>query len=497
MFVDIFNTPYPRKVMRAGRQVSKTISMAADMLTTSALNPHNSTIYTNASDTQTKMFSTSKLDPLLLHSPVLHKILMSSKNVINNVYNKRFANFSEIRMTYFSESADRIRGASGDRFYADEIQDINHDAIVEAERCLDASPNPLFTYAGTSKSSITTLEYLWDLSTQKKWIIKCDSCGKWNVPSRENIDIKGLVCKKCKTLLNTFNGLWHSFASPEKEYQYDGYHIPQIIMPLHCCNPKKWAAIVDKLDNMADYLFNNEIMGEPTGEGDQLITEEFLKSICNNDLEMKEGKCPQNAQGATHILAGADWGGSGVTGVSKTVLSIYACYADINLIVKIFGKKYESGEPTRHLEDIAKHLKRFGVTTLYGDHGNGNFAMSQLGALVPEISIIPVMYTDQASPFKWDERARRFTVNRTVLIDRFILDMKHSKVKVGFNWGQFKQFAEDILNIQECYVGDERGQTRRVWRKHPTKSDDSLHSMVFGWFAAKVAFGDLEFGVSS
>lgn len=494
MFVDIFNTPFPRRVMRSGRQVSKTITMAADMVTTSALKAYNPMIYANASDTQTKMFSTSKLDPFLLHSPALYKILMNSKHVINNVYNKRFANSSEIRMTYFSESADRIRGASGNAFYCDEVQDINYDAILEAERCLDAAPNPTFTYAGTSKSSITSLEYVWDLSTRKEWIIKCDGCGKWNIPSKENIDEKGLVCKKCKTLLDTFKGRWHSFAPEDKVFNYDGYHIPQIIMPMHCNNPLKWATLWDYFINMPSYKFDNEIMGLPVGEGDKPITEELLKSICDPTRVMEEGKVPSNATGATHIIAGADWGGSGITGVSKTVLSIYACYSGLNRINKIFGRIYESGEPTKHLEDIARNLKKFGVTTLYGDHGYGNFAMSQLASMVPEVSIIPVMYTDQAAPYRWDEHARRFTVNRTVLIDRFIVDMKHNKIKVAFKWEQFKPFADDILNIREDYTGETRGVSRRVWRKHPTKSDDSLHAMVFGWFAAKVAFGDLDFG---
>lgn len=493
MFVDIFNTPLPRKVMRSGRQVSKTITMAADMVTTAALNPFKPLLYANASEKQTSSFSTSKLDPFLLHSPAIYNVLMKSKRVINNVYTKRFANSSNIYMTYFSETADRIRGNSGHNLYLDEIQDMNYDAVIDAERCLDAHKKPLFTYAGTSKSTISTLEYLWELSTRKEWIIKCDSCGKWNIPSKENIFEFGFACKKCQTRLNTFKGRWHSFAKEGEHYIYDGYHIPQVIMPLHCNDPDKWAILFHHFQTMPSYKFDNEIMGIPVGEGDVPITEGLLKSICIDTLPMYGNICPENAKGASHILAGADWGGSGVTGVSKTVLSIYACYAEQNKIVKIFGRIYESGEPTKHLQDIAQCLRSFNATVLYGDHGNGNFAMSQLASMVPHISIIPVMYTEQAKPFRWDEQARRFTVNRTTLIDKFILDMKHGKIQ-AFNWNEFKPFASDILNIREEYIGESKGITRRVWRKHPTKSDDSLHSMVFGWFAAKVAFGDLDFG---
>jgi hypothetical protein len=498
MFVDIFNTPYTRRVMRAGRQVSKTITIAADIVTEAALSAYNSLIYINASGSQTTSFSTSKLDPFLVHSPVIYQSLMQSKHCIDNIYNKRFGNFSELRLSYFSESADRIRGASAKRLYVDEIQDILYDAIIDAEECLSAAVEPRFTYAGTSKSVVTSLEYLWEQSTQKQWIIKCDGCGKWNIPSKENIYKEGFMCKnpKCHTRLDTYTGLWHSFCPGDpKDKLYDGYDIPQVIMPMHCNNPVKWEQLFNKFESYPSYKFDNEIMGKPVGEGDQPITVELIQKMCLESLQMYPKVCPENSTGASFIVAGADWGGSGVSGTSRTTLSIYAVYPERAEYIKIFCKVYGAGEPTQHLQDIALVLRAFRVTILYGDHGNGNFAMSQLASYVPDIQIIPVMYTEQAAPYKWDSHARRFTVNRTVMIDTLLVDIKKSKVRT-FRYSDFKPFSEDLLNVREDYINEARGISRRVWRRHPKKPDDVLHSMVFGWFAARVASGDLDFCVS-
>ncbi len=493
MFVDIFNSPWDRRLMRSGRQVSKTITMAADITTTAARLPYTPVMYTNSSAAQTTSFSNSKLDPFLLHSPAIYNNLMSSKHVINNVFSKRFTNFSEIKLTYFSESADRARGNTAYLLYADEVQDVLYDALIDCEECLSAAPHPRYMYAGTSKTMSSTLEFFWGMSTQKSWLIKCDGCGKYNIPSMDNIGKSGLICKKCGSPLNTYAGFWHAFnTGGDNLPMIDGFHIPQIILPMHCNNPEKWAKLLAKLENYPEYKFLNEVMGLPLGEGDSPITEAMLKAMCVDTLPLLDKISPQNNNGASHIVAGADWGGSGITGDSRTVLSIYAVYPSAPTFVKIFGKIYGGGEPTKHIDDIAMYLHRFNVTSFYGDHGGGNFAMSMLASKVPNVRVIPVMYTEQSAPFKWDDAAQRFTVNRTIMIDAFLHDIKRGRVK-AFNWAEFQKFAADILNVHEDYIGEAQGKTRRVWRRYPNKPDDSLHSMVFGWFASRVAIGALDF----
>ena len=490
MFPAIFNSGADRRLLKAGRQVSKTMTFAADIISRAAITPFYPMIYANTSAAQTSSFSTSKLDPFLVHSPVINSCLMRSKSVINNMYNKRFDNFSEIRLTYFSESADRVRGNTGFMFYVDEVQDMLYDALIDAEECLSAAPQPKFMYAGTSKSMITPLEYFWGKSSKKEWIIQCDGCKKYNVPSLENVGKHGLICKKCGKILDTYTGFWHAFG--EEGAEYDGFRIPQIILPLHCCREDKWNNLLKKLDAYPDYKIRNEIMGDPLGEGESLITEELLQGISREELPIAESKGPESCGGATYMVAGIDWGGGGSSGTSRTVLSIYACNCAKPEYRKVYGKIYGSGEPTKHLEDIAKRLHNFQVTHVYADHGGGNFAISQLAHLMPSVSIVPIMYTDQAAPIRWDDKARRFTVNRTNIIDNFIGDIKKRYVR-AFRWEEFKPFAMDFLNVKEEVIGEDRGIGRRVWRRFPSSPDDSLHAMLYGWLACRILSGNTEF----
>lgn len=496
MFRGIFNTPEDRVVMRAGRQVSKTVTLAASMTADTTISPYYPVIYCNSSSSQTNSFSTSKLDPFLIQSPWIYKTFMKGEHVIDNVYNKRLSNFSEIIMSYFSENGDRVRGRSGNKMYLDEVQDMLYDAVIDAEECLSAAAEPKYMYAGTSKSLNTTLEFMWGLSTQKEWVIKCDHCGKWNRPSVQNIGKHGLICKSCGGGLHTYSGQWHAFNPTEQGGRVfaDGFWIPQIILPMHCCNEDKWQKLLEKFEKYPEYKFLNEVMGIPIGEGDSPITKDMLIKACIPELPCLPYKCEQNSAGAMHICAGIDWGGGGVSGTSRTTLSVFAVYPDRQEFVKIFGKIYSGGEPTKHLDDIANRLRSLGVIYAFGDHGGGNFSLSQLARMVPEIRVVPVMYTDQAVPFKWDDKANRYTVSRTIMIDNFFIDYKAGKIRT-FNWGEFETMAEDILCVRQEWIGVE-GKERRVWRRPPAKPDDILHSMVFGWFAARVMSSMLNFTVA-
>lgn len=498
MFVDIYNSTAGRRVMRAGRQVSKTVTLAGDMVMNVTLFPYTPVIYCNSSASQTASFSTSKLSPFLHQSPIIYYNVLKGKDVIDNVYNKLLKNYSEIIMSYFSESADRVRGKSGNRMYLDEVQDMLWNAMIDAEECLSAAPDPKFTYAGTSKSEITPLEFLWQKSNKKAWIIPCSHCGSYNKPSRENIGKRGLICKKCGGAINTFDGFWHAFNPPKdgaKAYA-DGYWIPQIIMPMHCCREEKWQKLLEKLETYPDIKFDNEVMGIPNGEGETFVTEEMLQQACIEILPMYDSLCPENSGGASFIAAGIDWGGGGTAGVSRTVLSIYAVYPERPSFVKIFGKIYSEGEPTKHVQDIASWLNRFQVHMVFGDHGGGNFAMSQLRSLVPShMRVIPVMYTDSSTPYRWDEQAQRYTVSRTAMIDNFFMDWTRGRIQC-FRWSEFEPFARDILNIRQVVIGEEHGKGHRVWRHKPDAPDDALHSMVFGWFACRVLSVMLDFAIA-
>jgi len=495
MFRDIYNTDAPRRLMKAGRQVSKTVTIAGEMLTASTSNPYYPIIYANSSNNQTYSFGTSKLDPFLIHSPLVYHNFFKGKHVMNNVYYKRLSNFSEIMLTYFSDIADRVRGRTGKEMFLDEVQDMVYDAIIDAEECLSAADYPRFTYAGTSKTMHTSLEYFWGLSTQKEWIIKCTSCDKWNRPGMKMIGKQGIVCKSCDSLLNTYNGRWHAFNPPKdgKEPYIDGFWIPQIILPVHSQNPSKWEKVLTKLENYPDYKFLNEVMGLPLGEGESPITAEAIKARCLPKLEKQYEKTKHNAVGAEFLVAGIDWGGGGMSENSRTTLSIYAIYPERPEFVKVFGEIYGTGDPVKHLEEMAKIIKKFKCDIVVADHGGGNYANSHLRSLIPQIRVIAAMYTDQGQPWKWHEKGGYYTLNRTMIIDGFLFDYLKKGVVKTFRWEDFEPLHHDLLNVYEHVVGEDKGKGRRIWAKFPNKPDDVLHSMVFGWFACRIMVGDMDF----
>lgn len=502
MFVNIYNSNYPRLIMRAGRQVSKTTMLAGDMVLNVVCHPNTPALYCNSSSEQTASFSRSKLEPFL-QSPGVYNYLFADSTLTNNVYHKQFYNHSEIMMSYLSDSADRVRGRTAHILYLDEVQDMLYDAMIDAEECLSAAEHPRTVYAGTSKSLITPLEYIWGESTQNHWLLPCSHCGLKNIPSVENIGKHGLICKKCGGVLNTYDGFWYSFNPPKdgKRPYADGYWIPQIIMPIHCTVQDKWDRLLEKLELYPEVKFNNEVMGLPSGDGEQPFTEEDLRGICREDMPMTYERTLKYSAGAEFLAAGIDWGGGGAKNVSRTVLGIYAVYpGDPPKYRLVFGKIYTEGEPAKHLGDIADHLRRFSVNIVCADHGLGSMAISGLKQALNGISdglssiipIYPVMYSDASRPFKWNNDGQYYVVNRTMMIDDFFMDIKRKFIEV-YRWSEFEPFARDILNVRQALVGEDSGHPRRIWQHNPKDPDDALHSMVFGWFAARVRSGRMDF----
>lgn len=490
MFRDIFNSNAKKRLMKSGRQVSKTVTLAADMLTKKVCNPFHKTIYCNASDKQTKSFSTSKLDPFLLHSPTVKEVLLDSPDVISNVYYKRFANASEIKLSYISDTGDRVRGESADELELDEIQDMLIDAIIDVEECLSAAKDPRHLYAGTSKSINNVIEFYWNISTKNEWVIKCEHCNMYNLPDMGNIGKHGIICKKCGKPLDTYKGFWYSTAKEEdaNRIQFDGYHIPQIILPMHCLNESKWDALLGKLDTYPDYKFMNEVMGVPSGEGSSLITEEILRSICLDNLNMTLGLTRVNSEGSAYRVAGIDWGGGGRDGTSRTVLMIAAVYPSLSKVVYIYGKIYMSKDFDANVKDIADICRSFDVTWIYGDWGGGIAALSQLSKLVGATRVVPVMYSNASAPYKWDNVNNRAIVNKVDMIDNFILDIKNGMIN-AVKWDDFKPFANDYLNVYE----ETTKEGRRFWARYPSMPDDSLHASIYAWLGARTLMGNFTF----
>lgn len=191
-------------------------------------------------------------------------------------------------------------------------------------------------FAGTPKTSDNALEMLWKESSQAEWCIRCAACNYENYPSldldldrmigpysdRIGKDTYGTICAKCQRMVDPRSGRWrHRY--PERVTRFPGYHVPQIIMPLHYANHERWMLLLAKREgrfNCGPNVFYNEVCGETYDDNTSLVSAaDLMKAGClpwENNLE--QALAHRHEYG--DLLLSADWGGGGLKG-GKTVTS--------------------------------------------------------------------------------------------------------------------------------------------------------------------------------
>lgn len=107
--------PYLKKIhdleekkilFRTGRQVEKTSSLAAKLVTLSCLRPNWKSLYVSPSQGQTRVFSHARLDRVL-RSPYVRQKYFDPAQCVDFVYEKQMLNGSTILLSYASTDADR------------------------------------------------------------------------------------------------------------------------------------------------------------------------------------------------------------------------------------------------------------------------------------------------------------------------------------------------------------------------------------------------------
>ena len=371
-FSPLFRCLMPKnQVWCTGRQVSKSTSLAAHGVVFANSVPFFKTLFVTPLYEQIRRFSNNYVRPFIDQSPV--KALWSGTSTENSVLQRSFKNNSMMLFSFALLDADRVRGVSADRVCIDEVQDMDPDHIPIIQETMSYSKWGTMYYTGTPKTLDNLIYGLYKRSSQAEWFIPCLSCGKWNIPSLEydldamigeyNIHISekqpGTVCAKCRKAINPRHGRWvHRF--PERRWRFAGYHVPQIILPLHFSDAEKWATLLLKREgygNMTQAQFYNEVMGESVDTGQKLISETELKSACLLPWENKKEplpECTENLQNYRHRVLAIDWGGGGEEGVSFTVLAILGFRLDGTIDV-LWAKRLLIGGD--HLAEAVECMK--------------------------------------------------------------------------------------------------------------------------------------------
>lgn len=385
-FSPVFKTTMPRRLLlKTGRQVSKSTSLASHGVILSNCVPNFRTLYVTPLYEQIRRFSNNYVRPFIDRSPV--KSLWSGTTTENSVLQRSFKNHSMMIFSFALLDADRIRGVSADKVAIDEVQDMDPDHIDIIRETMSHSPWGLFQFTGTPKSLDNPIEGLWRRSSQAEWFIPCYHCSEWNIPSMEyhieqmigpfsewiSDTRPAIVCHKCQKPIDPRppHGRWvHRY--PERRRLFSAYHVPQIIMPLHCLRPDKWEELLGKRDTMAPNVFYNEVLGESVDAGQKIVTETDLRGAAtlpwSNDPNSPSPEMTRLLRHYKMRVMAVDWGGGGEDGVSFTTCALMGITPDNRLHV-LWGKRLLT--PSDHLREareVIHWVRQFGCDLLAHDY---------------------------------------------------------------------------------------------------------------------------------
>jgi hypothetical protein len=497
---------YNRTLFKTSRQVAKSTTLANYMIIECAVIPHFSTMFVSPSKEQTVRFSNSRVAKVMRYSPMINNRFLSTE-LADRVFHKQYGNGAEMLFTYGCDEAERLRGPSTDRNMYDEVQDMLYDPIITVGNETMANSNYAYeTYAGTPKSMENTIQYLWELSTQTEWVIKCESCSTLQfIDSEKSIGLRGPICLKCKADLNTFKGAWVDMNPVNPKYGEDkdtklkGFHLNAVMMPFNCVASmkhrggeaeeialKRWKRILTKFKDNPLSVFRNEVLGVSDSIGSRLLSKDELLRLCR-EYSFTETPPANFRQGLQYITAGIDWSGGGSSGVSRTVLWIWGYNSGEKKLITLFYKIYPGHNPVNIVQDIGLQCRLYDVMLAVGDAGEGHLANNLLKNELGEHRVYQVQYGAQKKALVWNG-VDKYLGDRTVLLDNYFMALKNQHI-VFANPEQMHVAIEDILSeYEEITIAG-----RKVWRHSPQKPDDCLHAGLFGWLAYKIISNSLDF----
>ncbi len=498
---------YRRTLFKTSRQVAKSTTLANFSIIECSLIPHFSTMFVSPTKEQTVRFSNTRVGKTMRYSPIISKYFLST-DLTDRVFHKQFTNGSEMLFTYGTDDADRLRGPSTDRNMFDEVQDLLYDPIVTVGNETMANSRYAYeTYAGTPKTMENTIQYLWELSTQTEWVMRCDACGTSQfIDTEKSIGKHGPVCLKCGKYINPFTGRWIDMnpVNPARDEDEDsklkGFHLSQLIMPQNVpmameyrggdalrTAERRWKRILTKYQESPSVVFRNEVLGVSDAVGTRMISKEELEALCNNSRKLEAFPARGSLEGITKCVAGIDWSGGGTTGISRTVLWIWGWRAADQKLICVYYKVFPGQNPVHIVKEIGETCGRYRVELAVGDAGEGHMANNLLREILQYHRVQQVQYGSQKKALQWNGQDR-FMADRTTLIDNYFMLLKNQAVEFA-SLEEMRNAIADILNEYE----EVTMQGKKVWRHSPQKPDDCLHAGIFGWIAFKITQNDLRF----
>lgn len=326
-------------LLLCSRQIGKTLQMAAGTILECNLNSDWDVLFVAPFYEMIRRVSTDYFVQLERESPI--RALLTGTGCIKQVLERTYPNRSRVRFTYAHKSADRARGIHARALRLDERQLMDRDIIpvLKATMLSSKYKEYVFSAATPLTNSNPTSTMFREQTTRSHWMIPCRSCGKENIaalecdlvqmigPPDDNISPAhpGLICAKseCNYPLFPQDGRFIHF-NPQFRHEALGLHIPMIVLPHHCCNADRWAALWRTMNDpmIPDFQKYNEYLGVPYDDGLVLLSENDMQRAATLDENRLEIACAKLAKYNGRVAVGVDWGGGGMSGESLTKLAV-------------------------------------------------------------------------------------------------------------------------------------------------------------------------------
>jgi hypothetical protein len=495
-----------RLLLLCGRQVSKSTSQAAAQILRARIQPNYNILTVMPLYEQVRKFSQNYVRPFIAMSPIKEHII--GELTMDSVLQRNIGDGSSLYYGYSSGDPTRLRGTPADELDCDEVQDMDHSDLPIVEQSLAASPFKLVRLTGTPKTFDNTAHLFWEDSSQAHWHIPC-ICGHLNRcctdadllkmvgdGKRNDGSHRTLICTKCGRQANSRAGFYvHDY--PERQRSFAGYHVPQVILPMHYESPKDWEIILDVRRDKPQYIYYNEVLGESFDVGAKLLTQDQLVAAAT----VKPCE-PENMPVSEYIQValGIDWGGRGKEKasdtddfISNTAMALAGLRGDGSIDIKWLHKvpyEIDQSQETEMAVRVGAMSKANWIALDYG--GQGNVQEGQIRAHGwPETRIVPFTYNvlGVTKPIVFYNRALVVGARSSYTLDKprsllLLFELiKRGMVRLPDSERYLKDHLRDLLNVYEEAIENPRGSPTRLVKRMSRRSDDILHAINFACMA--------------
>ena len=315
----------------------------------------------------------------------------------------------------------------------------------------------------------------------------------WNVLGEEHIGLKGPICDRCgaRIFVDDPEAQWAALnpsikpKDPEDPKVYfEGYRIPQLIVPWIVNTPRRWAEFLHAAETWQRWRFFNECLGRSYDSGTRPITQADVMANCIDNLYMRDFLKVPEKYPSVPVYMGIDWGGESETSFTVVVMGGYFPWAPKRFSI-FYAKRFigRDADQEAALEVIEALIDKFNVRLVGSDRGNGGYENTHL---IRKYGINRIRRYQWAGSFKhkvaWDPKMGTFIAHRTEVLTDFFAAIKRGDV-FGFPcWEDWEDpFSKDMLNI----FGEYNEKARRIdYKRGPGGPDDTMHALSFAFLVS-------------